>query len=65
MGLMIGERLAVLMTATSPTESAREGTDNFELRVDGTRYLQVTVATEVFTLTQEGGLTQQLMSGIM
>lgn len=64
MGLVIGGRLAVLMTAKPlTTESGREGTANFELRVDGTRHLQFTVNTVVFALTQEGGATQQLMSG--
>ena len=44
-------------------KAGREGTANFELRVDGTRHLQFTVNTVVFALTQEGGVTQQLMSG--
>ena len=34
------------------------------LAVDGTRHLQFTVNTVVFALTQEGGVTQQLMAGI-
>jgi hypothetical protein len=65
MGLVVGERLAVLMTAKSiTTQSGREGTVNFEDPVDATRHLQFSVNTVVFALTQEGGVTQQLMSGI-
>jgi len=65
MGLMIGDRLAVLMTAKQvTTESGREGAANGEILVDGTRHLQFTVNTVVFALTQEGGVTQQLMAGI-
>jgi hypothetical protein len=65
MGLVIGDRLAVLFTVRQVTTgSAREGTDNFQLAVDGTRHLQFTVNTVVFALTQEGGVTQQLMAGI-
>jgi|TARA_B100000809_G_scaffold253112_1_gene288720 hypothetical protein len=65
MGLVIGDRLAVLFTIRQVTTgSAREGTNNFELAVDGTRHLQFTVNTVVFALTQEGGVTQQLMAGI-
>ena len=65
MGLVIGDRLAVLFTISQVTTgSAREGTENFQLAVDGTRHLQFTVNTVVFALTQEGGVTQQLMAGI-
>jgi len=46
------------------TGSAREGTENASITVDGTRHLQFTVNTVVFALTQEGGVTQQLMAGI-
>jgi hypothetical protein len=65
MGLVIGDRLAVLFTVRQvSTGSGREGTDNFQLAVDGTRHLQFTVNTVVFALTQEGGVTQQLMAGV-
>lgn len=43
-GLMIGDCLAVLMTPRPvTTESAREGTKNAEIAVDGRRHLQFTV----------------------
>ena len=65
MGLVIGDRLAVLFTQKQvSTGSAREGTENASITVDGTRHLQFTVNTVVFALTQEGGVTQQLMAGI-
>ena len=65
MGLMVGDRLAVLFTDQQvSTASGREGTTNAMLAVDGTRHLQFTVNTVVFALTQEGGVTQQLMAGI-
>lgn len=65
MGLVIGDRLAVLFTQKQVTTgSGREGVANQELAVDGTRHLQFTVNTVVFALTQEGGVTQQLMAGI-
>ena len=65
MGLVIGDRLAVLFTSKQvSTGSAREGTENAMLSVDGTRHLQFTVNTVVFALTQEGGVPQQLMAGI-
>ena len=65
MGLMIGERLAVFMSGGRiATESARVGTANFQVAVDGRRHLQFTVNTVVFALTQEGGVTQQLMARV-
>lgn len=65
MGLVIGDRLAVLFTSKQvATASAQVGTGNAMLSVDGTRHLQFTVNTVVFALTQEGGVTQQLMAGI-
>jgi hypothetical protein len=65
MGLVIGDRLAVLFTVRQvTTASGRVGTANFQEKVDGTRHLQFTVNTVVFALTQEGGVTQQLMAGI-
>lgn len=65
MGLVIGDRLAVLFTSKQvATASAQVGTGNEGLSADGTRHLQFTVNTVVFALTQEGGVTQQLMAGI-
>jgi len=65
MGLMIGERLAVFMSGGGiATMSARVGTGNFQVAVDGRRHLQFTVNTVVFALTQEGGVTQQLMARV-
>jgi hypothetical protein len=67
MGLVIGERLAVFLSAArristqNATPAQRE--NNVEV-VDGTRHLQFTVNTVVFALTQEGGVTQQLMDGL-
>lgn len=66
MGLVIGERLAVFITGAREivTESAKVGTANFQVAVDGRRHLQFTINTVVFALTQEGGLTQQLMAKV-
>ena len=65
MGLMIGERLAVFLSGGKiVTQSAKVGTGNFQVAVDGRRHLQFTVNTIVFALTQEGGVTQQLMARI-
>ena len=67
MGLVVGERLAVFISAArristeNATPALRE--NNVEV-VDGTRHLQFTVNTVVFALTQEGGVTQQLMAGL-
>ena len=66
-GLFIGERLAVFLpesvriATASANPASRAGTAAY---VDGTRHLQFTVNTVVFALTQEGGLTQQLMAGL-
>lgn len=66
MGLVIGDRLAVFITGARQvvTESAQVGTGNFQVSVDGRRHLQFTVNTIVFALTQEGGVTQQLMAKV-
>jgi hypothetical protein len=66
MGLVIGERLAVFLSGAREiaTESAKVGTANFQVAVDGRRHLQFTINTVVFALTQEGGLTQQLMAKV-
>lgn len=62
MGLEIGERLVALFQgARIVTGTARVGTGNAQIAVDGRRHLQFTVNTVVFALTQEGGVTQQLM----
>ena len=64
-GLGIGDRLAALLTPRPvTTDTGSEGTGNAEKRVDGTRHLQFAVNTVVNALTQEGGTTQQLMSGV-
>ena len=66
-GLFVGDRLAVFLpeakriTTQNADPAYREGT---AAKVDGTRHLQFTVNTVVFALTQEGGLTQQLMTGL-
>ena len=59
MGLVIGERLAVFITG-----ARQVGTGNFQVSVDGRRHLQSTLNTIVFALTQEGGVTQQLMAKV-
>jgi len=66
MGLLIGERLAVFITLGDQiiTESADPSRGGQWADVDGTRHLQFTVNTVVFALTQEGGVTQQLMDGL-
>ena len=66
MGLLIGERLAVFITGARKvvTETAQVGTGNFQVAADGRRHLQFTVNTIVFALTQEGGVTQQLMARV-
>ena len=66
-GLLIGDRLAVFFpeSARILTEHATPGVRGLNVaRLDGTRHLQFTVNTVVFALTQEGGLTQQLMAGM-
>ena len=66
MGLVMGDRLAVFISGAREiaTESARVGTGNFQVAVDGRRHLQFTINTIVFALTQEGGVTQQLMAKV-
>ena len=66
MGLIIGERLAVFISLGDLiiTESADPSRGGQWADVDGTRHLQFTVNTVVFALTQEGGVTQQLMRGV-
>lgn len=66
MGLEIGGRLAVFISGAREiaTQSARVGTGNQQTAVDGTRHLQFTINTIVFALTQEGGVTQQLMARV-
>ena len=66
MGLLIGDRLAVFITGARQvvTQSAQVGTGNFQVAADGRRHLQFTVNTIVFALTQEGGVTQQLMAKV-
>ncbi|MEW6755710.1 MAG: DUF4159 domain-containing protein [Candidatus Latescibacterota bacterium] len=66
-GLQIGERLAVFLTTANRimTDSATAAiAEQANVKVDGTRHLQFTVNTVVFALTQEGGVTQQLMAGV-
>ena len=66
-GLVIGQRLAVFISGalrllTDSSLPAQRGGN--VVVVDGTRHLQFTVNTVVFALTQEGGVTQQLMQGL-
>ena len=66
-GLMVGERLAAFITNAKRivTESGTAAVDDqADTKMDGTRHLQFTVNTIVFALTQEGGVTQQLMAGV-
>jgi len=66
-GLVIGERLAVFLSAARRISTQNSTPALRELnvaKVDGTRLLQFTVNTVVFALTQEGGVTQQLMRGL-
>ena len=67
MGLVIGERLAVFLATSRriSTQNATPAQREYMVKVvDGTRHLQFTVNTVVFALTQEGGVTQQLMNGV-
>ena len=67
MGLALGHRLAafISMARKISTENAVPALRGGNWAdVDGTRHLQFTVNTVVFALTQEGGVTQQLMRGI-
>ena len=66
-GLFVGDRLAVFLpeSARILTQNATPALRGLNVSVvDGTRHLQFTVNTVVFALTQEGGLTQQLMAGV-
>ncbi len=67
LGLVVGERLAAFIS-TAKKIATEHGTAAFDdqqgTTVDGTRHLQFTVNTIVFALTQEGGVTQQLMAGV-
>ena len=66
-GLFVGDRLVAFIpesrriATANATPALRE--NNVSV-VDGTRHLQFTVNTVVFALTQEGGVTQQLMAGL-
>ena len=40
------------------------GMGNFQVSVDGRRHLQFALNAIVFALTQEGGVTQQLMAKV-
>jgi len=64
--LLIGDRLPVFITGARQvvTQSVQVGTGNFQVAADGRRHLQFTVNTIVFALTQEGGVTQQLMAKV-
>ena len=67
LGLFVGERLAAFIpqSARIVTENATPARHGGNASVvDGTRHLQFTVNTVVFALTQEGGVTQQLMAGM-
>ena len=66
MGLLIGDRLAVFITGARQvvTQSAQVGTGNCKVAADGRRHRQFTVNNIVFALTQEGGVTQQLMAKV-
>ncbi|MBI4531319.1 MAG: DUF4159 domain-containing protein [Candidatus Latescibacteria bacterium] len=66
MGLEIGNRLAVFLTAGRDIEVSAATLGEQEghwVKADATRALQFTVNTVVFALTQEGSVTQQLMMG--
>jgi len=67
MGLVVGDRLAVFLYSSREIAS-KEGTlgelSTHVTQGDATRSLQFSVNTVVFALTQEGSVTQQLMSGI-
>lgn len=62
----MGDRLAVFLTTARgiSTSSGAVGSGGSRIEVDGTRHVQFAVNTIVFTLTQEGSVTQQQMSGI-
>ena len=67
MGLMVGDRLAVFLYASrdlAAKEGVLGGQSTHITQGDATRSLQFSVNTVVFALTQEGSVTQQLMSGV-
>lgn len=70
MGMEIGDRLAVFLHAGKAIRKDTMGTGSIgeasthEVRADGTRALQFALNTVVFALTQEGSVTQQLMTGV-
>lgn len=67
LGMEIGKRLAVFLNAGPPlaggTGSLGEENDH-DTKADATRSLQFALNTIVFALTQEGSVTQQLMTGV-
>ena len=68
MGLVVGDRLAVFLFSvrqiTSKEGGILGGQSTHYTQGDATRSLQFSVNTVVFALTQEGSVTQQLMSGV-
>jgi len=67
MGLVVGDRLAVFLFASrdlAAKEGVLGGQSTHVTKGDATRSLQFSVNTVVFALTQEGSVTQQLMSGV-
>jgi len=70
MGMEIGNRLAVFLHAGKAMRKDTMGVGSIgeqsthEVRADGTRALQFFLNTVVFALTQEGSVTQQLMTGV-
>lgn len=68
MGLVVGDRLAVFLYSsreiTSKEGGILGGQSTHLTQGDATRSLQFSVNTVVFALTQEGSVTQQLMSGV-
>ncbi|MSR83713.1 MAG: DUF4159 domain-containing protein [Candidatus Latescibacteria bacterium] len=67
LGMEIGTRLAVFLNAGPPlaggTGTLGEENDH-DTKADATRSLQFALNTIVFALTQEGSVTQQLMTGV-
>lgn len=67
LGLEIGERLAVFLNSGPQVEGGRGSLgeqSTHQVKADATRALQFTLNTIVFALTQEGSVTQQLMTGV-
>ena len=66
----IGARLAVFLTGGGSIGKETFGVGSIgelsthEVRADPTRALQFALNTVVFALTQEGSVTQQLMTGV-